>query len=347
DLNADRAEDTLLSYLDRLHEVSSLQVLASHVQRESDADGTIDLLHVFARTRSLPTTYWYRRRENSATWTAWERIEAGVQGEHLLPVIYNRRLLLFWGEFTEVGSEEQNPSVPSWWEVRLAMSEYRDGRWSAKKLSADPVSLNSTLLIVPSLNLGAMNRYGLLSSISEDNLLTIRLYGASSASVIALHDLANFEVDPCTMEITGSRTAPTSTDRHALEINYWRSPGFRTVDYDENLDRTDHLAVNLGETDADGEPVGDFAAVSVLGSCFDATVVVPAQWQDFVSQAPFFVNVGARVYFVEPAAGASTVEVDDVGELDEEEGVTIAPAMQALASRRGGTSASASIGSTL
>ncbi|HNH50296.1 MAG TPA: hypothetical protein PKY30_24890, partial [Myxococcota bacterium] len=61
----------------------------------------------------------------------------------------------------------------------------------------------------------------------------------------------------------------------------------------------------------------------------------------------FFVNVGARVYFVEPAAGASTVEVDDVGELDEEEGVTIAPAMQALASRRGGTSASASIGSTL
>ncbi|HNH47434.1 MAG TPA: neuraminidase-like domain-containing protein, partial [Myxococcota bacterium] len=256
DLNADRAEDTLLSYLDRLHEVSSLQVLASHVQRESDADGTIDLLHVFARTRSLPTTYWYRRRENSATWTAWERIEAGVQGEHLLPVIYNRRLLLFWGEFTEVGSEEQNPSVPSWWEVRLAMSEYRDGRWSAKKLSADPVSLNSTLLIVPSLNLGAMNRYGLLSSISEDNLLTIRLYGASSASVIALHDLANFEVDPCTMEITGSRTAPTSTDRHALEINYWRSPGFRTVDYDENLDRTDHLAVNLGETDADGEPLG-------------------------------------------------------------------------------------------
>ena len=55
DLNTDRAEDTLLSYLDRLHEVSSLQVLASHVQRESDADGTIDLLHVFARTRSLPT----------------------------------------------------------------------------------------------------------------------------------------------------------------------------------------------------------------------------------------------------------------------------------------------------
>jgi len=56
DLNTDRAEDTLLSYLDRLHEVSGLQVLASHVQRESDADGTIiDLLHVFARTRSLPT----------------------------------------------------------------------------------------------------------------------------------------------------------------------------------------------------------------------------------------------------------------------------------------------------
>ena len=62
-------------------------------------DGTY---HVFARTFNAPYVWYYRRLENGRNWTPWEKIDADIEGEHLLPVVFQRRMHLFWTLFREV-----------------------------------------------------------------------------------------------------------------------------------------------------------------------------------------------------------------------------------------------------
>ena len=62
-------------------------------------DGTY---HVFARTFNAPYVWYYRRLENGRTWTAWEKIDVDIEGDHLVPVVFNGRMHLFWTMFREV-----------------------------------------------------------------------------------------------------------------------------------------------------------------------------------------------------------------------------------------------------
>ena len=298
DVTADRVEQVTLDYLDRLHAVASLQVLACYVQKEDDADGSIDYLHVFARSYSNPPTYWYRRREDSATWTAWEKIDAGVQGDQLVPVIYNRRLMLFWGEFLATNSEAEGATPASWWEIRLAMSEYRDGKWSAKQVSVDPLSLQYDSSV--NYSKADESHYGFCASEDADGVLTVSCFvywGPSSARIFG--QVGAFTLDPCTMQITVAAEY-ASAPRVALDPPIWEAPGFVTLEESGDTERTNSLDVYLGDADATGDPVGSATAVCVLSAPGAAVAVVPSQWNDFVSQSPFFVAIGKRTYFVEP-----------------------------------------------
>ena len=107
--------------------------------------------HVFARTFNAPHVWYYRRLENGRTWMPWEKIEADIEGEHLLPVIFNNRMHLFWAIFREVTKKlppmdrDQKrqkgppPSVGKDWEIQIAYSVYDRGRWSRKRMSAGGV----------------------------------------------------------------------------------------------------------------------------------------------------------------------------------------------------------------
>lgn len=350
DVNADRVETALLDYLGRLHDVASLKILATYVQKETDDDGTIDELHVFARTQSDPPTYWYRRREDSSTWTAWEKVDAGIQGEQLIPVVYNRRLLLFWAEFTESQADDENASPATWWDIRLAMSEYRDGAWSPKRVSSDPLSLSQSALVSRHFNYTAAYKYGFTPALDEEGgVLTITCFATSQDSALGAYTnfyvLGSFSLDPCTLEIEASPNyeldtsqVDTSAQRSALDLNYWWAPGFWTHDPSGG---TEHLSVNRGETSEDGEPTGSYSPVEVLSTLHDATVVVPSQWEDFVSQSPFFVNVGNRAYFVDAGGGDATSDAtlqsgQDLQGAPIESSVTV-PSVGALGASRAGT----------
>jgi hypothetical protein len=39
---------------------------------------------------------WQQRVCVGGVWSAWERVDLDIEGDHLLPVIWNRRLHLFW-----------------------------------------------------------------------------------------------------------------------------------------------------------------------------------------------------------------------------------------------------------
>ena len=149
DINDDRAEDALVAYLEHLDEIAQLRVAGFVTQNEEDGE---QILHTFARTTNDPPRYYYRRqvqREHGSYWTAWEKVSLAIdQWSTLLPVVWNRKLYLFWLQLTEK-NEPPEMTMPgegdpfdegrTFVEARLAWSSYRRGKWSEKKLSEPAV----------------------------------------------------------------------------------------------------------------------------------------------------------------------------------------------------------------
>ncbi len=128
-------EREYLKYLQDLDRVARLEI--SGVYREWEVDR--DVLHVIGRTRNAPNIYYHRKWIDQRYWTAWERIEADIEGDHLVPVVWNRRLYLFWPIFLEKAIEElvEGSAPRRHYEIRMAWSEYRDGKWSPKRVTND------------------------------------------------------------------------------------------------------------------------------------------------------------------------------------------------------------------
>jgi len=107
DLTKVTAENAFLGYLEKLEDVARPEICGMYHQVEPEgtlAQGTkpsVDVLHVFGRTRGTPHIYYYRRRIDSTYCTAWEKVDVDIQGDHLIPVVWNRRLHTFWPVFTE------------------------------------------------------------------------------------------------------------------------------------------------------------------------------------------------------------------------------------------------------
>lgn len=95
ELTQSTAETALTHYLEKLDEVAKLDVRAMYHQQEG-GEAPIDVLHVFARTQATPHVYYYRTYLDSAYWTPWEKIDIDIEEDHLLAVVWNRRLYLLW-----------------------------------------------------------------------------------------------------------------------------------------------------------------------------------------------------------------------------------------------------------
>ncbi|MFZ5480488.1 MAG: neuraminidase-like domain-containing protein [Myxococcota bacterium] len=329
DATEERVEQVLLDYLDRLHDVSSLKILACYVEKEEDDDGTIDNFHVFARSHSDPPTYWYRRREDSYSWTPWEKIDAGLTGDHLVPVVYNRRLMLFWAEFMETNSEVEGASPSSWWEIRLSMSTYRDGKWSPKQTCEDPLSLQAASVLSGKL---ARHCYGFVATVADPLTITCIAFASTTHANGQLYtrfdEVGHFTLNACTMEIEPSAANTEDATRIALDPTHWEAPGYLATPETDNL----ALSVYAGDYDATtGDATGTASALTLLANFEDGSAVVPSQWNDFVSQSPFFVSVGERVYFVVPSIGADEDISDEAG--------SDTPSVGSVTSYRNGTSA--------
>jgi len=157
EVTQETAEDAFLHYLEKMDAVARLEVVGLYHQQD---EGT-DVLHVFGRSRGTPHIYFYRKRIDSARWTAWEKLDLDIEGDHLIPVVWNRRLYLFWPIFIEKANEnpvvqkttiglktESNapteattpggaPTQPEkHWEIQLAWSEYKSKKWLPKKITS-------------------------------------------------------------------------------------------------------------------------------------------------------------------------------------------------------------------
>ncbi|HVG22227.1 MAG TPA: neuraminidase-like domain-containing protein [Blastocatellia bacterium] len=159
EVTTENAELALAHYLEKIGTVSQLKICGMCEQTDFASDEKREsVLHVFGHTFANPRVFYYRQlvrvNSNYRYWTAWEKVPldihnpvaeartepprdlemvfgGGREAYQVLPVIWNRRLYLFW----PVISDKKVGNVKGHM-LRIAWSEYRHGKWSAKQVSA-------------------------------------------------------------------------------------------------------------------------------------------------------------------------------------------------------------------
>jgi len=137
DVSDELVENAFLKYLKGLDQIARLEIVSSSADEER---GT---LHVLGRTYELPQKYFYRKNV-WGNWFPWEPVTADIQGDHIVPVVWRKRLHLFWVTFLPKGqapdgqldktpealrTEPLSKSVSHGIEVQLHWVEKVDGKW--------------------------------------------------------------------------------------------------------------------------------------------------------------------------------------------------------------------------
>jgi hypothetical protein len=172
DITDRTVEDAFRNYLSSLNDVANLDVCGIH--RENYDDGSLKYIHVFGRTHNAPYKFYYRRWNEFRKWSAWERVQVDVKsvedpatgalennGVELVPVVWKKRLFLFWPEFQRVvadSSTNKSQSIASAskdsiasleaapaMQIKLAWSEYVDGKWTPKQLTNEYVTYGTSV----------------------------------------------------------------------------------------------------------------------------------------------------------------------------------------------------------
>jgi peptidoglycan hydrolase-like protein with peptidoglycan-binding domain len=151
ELTDETVETALISYLYKLDEVARLDIrgfcreekVVDSEEKEVDSEQK-EIYHVFGRTWNPPYVYYYRRGifpKNGPLadeWTAWERVDLDIQGDHLVPVVHNGRLYLLWPVFDQKPVKpDDSPTLKL--QARLSYAERTEGKWLKKGVSKDLV----------------------------------------------------------------------------------------------------------------------------------------------------------------------------------------------------------------
>lgn len=176
DINTQTVQDALKSYLFKVDEVANLKVVGLFLEQEIDKDGNLVFdnnnpvyikLHVFARTRNAPYFFYYRYFQiEEKNWYPWEKVQVDIpsydledknngqiqkNGTYLIPVVWNKRPLVFYPQLfkktvpvTLPPEIDPNAKIPvskpiEGWEIKMAWSEYRSGKWTQKQVSAEAI----------------------------------------------------------------------------------------------------------------------------------------------------------------------------------------------------------------
>jgi hypothetical protein len=229
DITAQTVEDAYRNYLFSLHEVSNLEVCGMY---DDTANQT---LHVFARGHHAPYTYYYRNLVNGQGWSAWEEVPLDIKsiddrdnsGVHLVPVVWNNRLFLFWPEFAQKADPEPPtesiyslagtakassppPAVPAnYWEIRLASSDYdpSTAKWTPKKLSKETINTFG----IPASFTGSLVQNSDKTNLAASNFYFISNITFTSGTILYLNLTGTFKSGDTITDVNGS-TGVIGTD---------------------------------------------------------------------------------------------------------------------------------------
>jgi hypothetical protein len=300
ELTLHAGEQAYRRYLAKLTEVANLEVRGLYHHGAADLEDA-DVVHVFARTRDASRRYFHRRRVDRWRWTPWEPMGVDIDAEHLIPFQRGRQLRLFWIKFGELDARDKT-SVPS----QLAWSDYRDERWTGKKVATRSFSIQKPVVINPD-DRPALRRH--LAKVSvwprqqgEDLELYLRPTFPRGADALYAYPEDKLRFPACSDNVAVGGRGPGLPGRLHLPVGcalehmtfvmdsggkpltLWSAPG---VPFG-----FDFLA-EVGDQEIRRQPV--------LGHVQDPfRVVSAAQYPDFLSNDVFVFEDAARVYFVEP-----------------------------------------------
>jgi Tc toxin complex TcA C-terminal TcB-binding domain/Neuraminidase-like domain/Salmonella virulence plasmid 28.1kDa A protein len=192
-------EAAFLDYLRSLQQVARLEIAG--VCTDDDPESGDQITHVVGRTFTTPHVYFYRQLDNNNyTWTPWEQIDADISGDTLVPVVWDRRLLLIWPVYNEVtdptnpnqtgpgsptitsqpgsGSSSstsisQPPPTLKSLQIQLAWSEYKDGQWTSKQVTTDSLTPADFTDYSNKLDTSAFVYTAIPLSVSQDQLVVM------------------------------------------------------------------------------------------------------------------------------------------------------------------------------
>ncbi|MGK7892534.1 MAG: neuraminidase-like domain-containing protein, partial [Xenococcus sp. (in: cyanobacteria)] len=200
DINRQTVQDAMKSYLFKVDEVANLKVVGLFLEQEIDQEGELAVddkgnpvglkLHIFARTRNAPYFFYYRYFHiEEGDWYPWEKVQVDIpsydveddngqitnNGTYLIPVVWNKRLLIFFPQFMkktspvppqndenfeDIAHTSPSENKPSeFWEIKMGWSEYQNAKWTQKQLSVEAIydsllpTETSTATIAPEINI--------------------------------------------------------------------------------------------------------------------------------------------------------------------------------------------------
>ncbi|MEL6537555.1 MAG: neuraminidase-like domain-containing protein, partial [Bacteroidota bacterium] len=291
DVTAQTAERAYRDYLKNLRTVAQLEIMGI-------TEGPEGTVYVFGRTYNLPHRYFFRSWHRKAQWADWQEINVDIEGEHLIPVVFNRKLVLVWPAFQEVPPTE----IPTGegtvgytdLEVKLAYTVYEEGEWSPKVLGKEGVRLGNN----PANPIRQWDMSGFYFRAQETEIgLFLAMFDGQhrAAAKFRLKNLSEkLEVwTSAQPAMTSSKILVTETynyynrlasaagGKRALEIGE-REPGDNTSENAEIIDRAKNRKILR-------EVPGGFH------------LVMPPQVEGSLPDFPFIMQNGLRAYFIVPS----------------------------------------------
>ncbi|MET0239299.1 MAG: neuraminidase-like domain-containing protein, partial [Sphingobium sp.] len=299
DLTNDLAETAYASYLARLDEVARLDVVGMFNQ--PGEGGAPDELHVFGCTRNDPPVHFYRKWVGQARWTPWQRLDLDIPRGSILPLVWNRRLYLFWPIFTlksknpPAGGDKPVEGKP-FYEIQLAWSEQRQGRWGPKKTVPSDVILESKLSV--SMARTPEREHVFRASIDGGDLRI--WYEATYSKADQLDNYGNVVSKggaPVTNGWLFSGCNGSVTIFTPSNVGVYPPPGMSAVGmcYAERIPSTGSFQLPKGMTGTDPEVVLRFTPGN---SRF--RVLSPHQERTLTGQLPLFFHDDSQIYFIVP-----------------------------------------------
>ncbi|HET8846688.1 MAG TPA: neuraminidase-like domain-containing protein, partial [Ktedonobacteraceae bacterium] len=336
DLTNDAAETALSNYLEKLEAVARLDVCGAFHDMENDHD----VLYVLARTQGSPPIYYIRQWVDAATWTAWEKVDLDIASDHLLPIVWNGKLYLFWAIVTPKPDQKNQPmplpqlssnssdkpdSPNMHLEVQLAWSQYKQGKWQAKQtapqvltfqgenISSD-VTLKSSFtnslleidIFLNTLTFSAPRGFPtggprrILTRTREHKHVAAFLLGGTGSGVEA------FMADTSGLGNVGPQTADIGQLDESLLKPSLALPTNSLFDGDwiaPDLSTQKYLSPSRWRTGTmytTYDLYGSLNSELVLARADNYRLIVPHQTPTFDSSLPFFYRDSAREYFCVP-----------------------------------------------
>lgn len=140
-------ENALYEYLEKVREVSSVEIVGATKEDGGDEGGILYTLHIVGRTQGEPHTYYYRKYKAKAIlsgeWTPWERLDVDIPSETVVPAIVNQRLYLLWPQVTmgqrnlEAASEGGLETIEYYARIQICWTSYTGTKWTGSRMTSN------------------------------------------------------------------------------------------------------------------------------------------------------------------------------------------------------------------